>query len=480
MTLPAAMIDSERLPHLLDQIHFLLDRQRVEQDLVQQQQGPRHEVVVDLTHRQQQAKLQQKLKGVHPADIAHVMESLPCAQRLQVWEQVRAERGGAVLVELSAAVRRQVVAATDEAALRQLLTQLDADDLAELDEVLPTHLLEAGLATLSAGERDWLAASRRYAEDRVGALMDGELVTLRDFHSLGEARSLLRARKELPHQTDKLFVLDRRGQLVGVLTLEALLLAPPETLVRERMGGAVERFRPEEAAAEAVKAFERYDLISAAVVNERGKLVGRLTVEAVMDYSRRRAAHDSLKPAGLEADEDLFAPVLSSARNRWFWISLSLATAIVASRVIGLFEATISHIVALAALMPIITALGGNAGNQTSTLIIRSLALDQINPGNLGHVLRKELILGLLSGLVWGLTVGVFAILVYRDLHLALVLAVSMLLTLIISASFGLAIPLSLRAMNKDPALGASVLITALVDSLGFFIFLGLATLFLM
>ena len=274
-------------------------------------------------------------------------------------------------------------------------------------------------------------------------------------------------------------MVDARHQLKGVLPLRALLLNDPARRVGELKLTDPVVFGADEAAADAARAFERYDLISAPVVNERSKLLGRLTVDAVVDFIREESEEDALNRAGLRGDEDLFAPIWDSARNRWLWLSVNLCTAFVASRAIGLFENTISQIVALATLMPIVAGIGGNSGNQTTALVVRGLALGEITPDNKGYLVLKELGVGLMNGLVWGATVGLFAYLLYWNLPLGLVMAAAMLLNLLLAALVGVAIPLLLHRIGRDPALGSSVLLTFITDGMGFFIFLGLATLFL-
>jgi magnesium transporter len=239
-------------------------------------------------------------------------------------------------------------------------------------------------------------------------------------------------------------------------------------------------FRPHDDARDAVKAFERYDLVSAPVVDERGKLVGRLTVDAAMDFVRYDSNLQALKHAGLSGDEDLFAAPWHSARNRWPWLGINLLTAFVASRVIGQFEATIDQVALLAALMPIVASIGGNTGNQTMALVIRGLALDRIRPGNARRLLTKELAIGLLNGIVWGLIVAIFAVALYSNLTLGVVMSGAVLMNLLVAALAGVTIPLALHAIGRDPAHGSSVLLTFVTDAMGFFLLLALATAFLL
>jgi magnesium transporter len=245
------------------------------------------------------------------------------------------------------------------------------------------------------------------------------------------------------------------------------------------MATDVVRFRADDSAQDAAQAFERYDLVSAPVVNDRGKLAGRLTVDVMMDYLRQRTSDELLKIAGLSREEDIFLTIWSSARNRWAWLSINLFTAFVASRVIGLFEASITQLVALAALMPIVASVGGNTGNQTTALVIRAITMGQLTVGNVAQLIRKELGISVLNGVLFGIVVALFAILLYHNLALGLVIASAMLLNLTLAAVVGLGVPLTLHRLGKDPALGSSVLLTAATDSMGFFIFLGLATVFL-
>jgi magnesium transporter len=276
-----------------------------------------------------------------------------------------------------------------------------------------------------------------------------------------------------------LFVIDWRHQLKGVLPLATLLLNPPDTPVAAVMEREVVSFDPNGDAKEAARAFERYDLVSAPVVDARHRLVGRLTVDAVMDFVREESDEDALNRAGLRGEEDLFASVWDSARNRWLWLSINLVTAFMASRVIGLFEGTIAHLVAQATLMPIVAGVGGNTGNQTNTLVIRGLALGQIGDGSLLRLFLKELGVGLLNGVVFGGIMGLFAFALYRKPDLGLVMAAAMLLNLLVAALVGVSVPLLLHRSGRDPAFGSSVLLTFTTDSMGFLIFLGLATLFL-
>ena len=289
----------------------------------------------------------------------------------------------------------------------------------------------------------------------------------------------LRSLDELPIHNDKLFVIDRRGIFQGVLPLHSILINEPSLLAGDVMIHEVVKFSPFDDASKVSQAFERYDLVSAPVVNERGKLVGRLTVDVVMDYLRDESTEDVLGMAGLREEEDLFAPIWRSARNRGLWLAINLVTVFIVSRIIGVFEETIAQVVALAALMPIVANLGGNIGNQTAALIIRGMSLGQITREIMPYLIRKELGISIVNGLALGTAVGLFTLLVYRNAALAVVISASMLLTLVLSALIGLGVPILLERSGRDAALGSTVILTSTIDSLGFFIFLGLASLFL-
>ena len=283
-----------------------------------------------------------------------------------------------------------------------------------------------------------------------------------------------------PDHTDQLFVVDRRESLRGALPVNRLLVNDPEVHVRDVMKTDMLVLHDDDEAQEAAQAFERYDLVTAPVTDRRGRLVGRVTVDAVLDFIRERAEAERLNLGGLREEEDIFASVWASARNRWAWLAVNLVTAFVASRVISVFEGTIEKLVALATLMPIVAGIGGNSGNQTITMLVRAIALGQINPANARKLVTKEIAIAVLNGLVWGGIIGLFAMLLYRSLALGLVMTAAMTLNLLVAALFGVFIPLLMMKLGRDPAVGSSVLITAITDSGGFFIFLGLATLVLL
>jgi len=463
----------------LQRVTELLQKQELVENLVHRQEGPRHDLVETMVHRTHLAELQRVLDPLHPADIADILESLPLNQRLIVWDLVKAERDGDILLEVSDAVRETLIAHMDDDELVAAAEQLDTDEIADLAPDLPREVIQDVFRSLSTEEQEQLRAALSYPEGTVGALMDFDMISIRDDVTVEVILRYLRRLDELPDHTDQLFVVDRAGAFKGLLAISRLLVTDPDATVADVMQPAAARLRPQQKAEEAANAFERYDLVSAPVVDDAGKLVGRVTVNAVVDYIREETGSDMLSAGGLSEDEDLFAPVWKSVRNRWTWLAVNLVTAFIASRVIGLFEDSIARLVALAALMPIVAGVSGNSGNQTITMIVRALALGQITTASAHKLFAKEISVSAVNGLLWGSVVGVFAFMIYHNWQLGLVMTGAMILSLLLAAVMGVAVPLLMQRLGRDPALGSSVMITAITDSGGFFIFLGLATLFL-
>ncbi|MBA1278531.1 magnesium transporter [Stutzerimonas stutzeri] len=470
----------ESLQDRLAQVIDLLHRHKIVEDLAHRQEGQHQDIVENLVHRQNLVELQRKLEALHPADIAYILEALPLDERLTVWQLVKSDRDGDILLEVSDAVRETLIADMDDHELLAAAKEMDADELADLAAELPRDVVHELMETLDAQQRERVRSALSYEEDQVGALMDFEMVTIREDVSLEVVLRYLRRLKELPGHTDKLFVVDYDGVLKGVLPIKRLLVNDPERDVSEVMASDPVTFHPDEDAYEAAQAFERYDLVSTPVVDKGGKLIGRLTIDEMVDLIREESESEVLNMAGLREEEDIFASVWKSLRNRWAWLAVNLITAFIASRVIGLFDGSIEKLVALAALMPIVAGIGGNSGNQTITMIVRAMALDQMGTGNSARLLRKEAGVGMLNGLIWGGVIGMVVYWLYGSWSLGVVMTAAMTLNLLLAALMGVLIPVTLARMGRDPALGASVMITAVTDSGGFFIFLGLATVFLL
>ena len=470
----------DSLGETLGQVISLLQKHQLVENLVQKQEVPKHDLVESLVRRQNQIELQNLLNSLHPADVAHILEALPLDDRLYLWDLVKVDRDGNILLEVSDAVRQTLIADMDSEELLAAAEQLDTDELADLAPDLPKDVLQELMDSLDALNRERLQSALSYPEDTVGALMDFDIVTVREDITIEVALRYLRRLDELPDHTDKIFVVDRHYKIKGVLPLSNMLVNELDNKIKNVMSADVVSFHPDDLADEAAKAFERYDLVSAPVVDEQNKLVGRLTVDEVMDYIREESDAGKFSMAGLREEEDFFSSVWASVQNRWAWLAINLVTALVASRVIGIFEHSIGQIVALAALMPIVAGIGGNSGNQTTTMIVRGLALGQISGSNMQSQVTKELGVALVNGLIWGGVLGGITYALYSDYRLSMVMTAAITLNLLLAALMGVVIPLVMNRFGKDPAVGSSVLITAMTDSGGFFIFLGLATIFLL
>ncbi len=464
----------------LRDIQDLLHRDKgVEGDADRQQDGsaPRADLLV---HYRNIAELHARLEPMHPADIAYVLDALPLEERLAVWNLVKAERDGEILLEVSDAVRETLIRSMDSEELVAAAEQLETDEIADLAPDLPDEVINDVFQALPIEEREQLRAAMSYPGDAVGALMDFDVVSVREDISVEVVTRYLRRFDALPHHTDQLFVVDRDEHLKGVVPFSKLIVSELDHTVGQVMVRDVVTLYPEDKAQDATKAFERYDLVSAAVVDESGKLVGRVTVDKVVDFIRSTSESELLTQAGLREEEDVFSSVWASVKNRWAWLAVNLVTAFVASRVIGAFEGSIEKLVALAALMPIVAGIGGNSGNQTITMIVRGIALGQVQKEQGKQLLAKELGVSLVNGLIWGSALGLIAFWLYQRISLGLVMTAAMTLNLLLASTAGVLIPLTMAKLGRDPALGSSVLITAITDSGGFFIFLGLATLFLL
>ncbi|UOO77179.1 magnesium transporter [Neisseria sp. Dent CA1/247] len=467
--------DLDRLPLDIERIHELSEALLPVSSQIEEGQE-----IEDIELNTKLVELISILHELHPADVANVLESLPPKERTLVWHLAAPEEDGEVLLEVSDAVRETLIESMDTEELLAAVDDLDADELAELAGDLPHQVVYEALQTRDAEERAQVQAAMSYEDDQVGAIMDFELVSIRADVACEVVLRYLRRFESLPDHTDKIFVVDHDDVLQGVLPIRKLLVADPEELVENVMATDVVRFRPEDNVEEAAQAFERYDLVTAPVVDADKKLIGRITIDEMVDVIREETEADMLNMAGLQEEEDLFAPILDSVKNRWMWLAINLCTAFIASRVIGAFEGSIEKIVALAALMPIVAGIGGNSGNQTITMIVRAMAMGQLSGTQAGRLLKKEVGVALVNGLIWGTVMGVVSWLLYDNFGIGLVMIAAMTLNLLLAATVGVLIPVAMDKAGRDPALGSSVLITAVTDSGGFLIFLGLATMFLM
>lgn len=419
---------------------------------------------------------------LHPSDIAWVLEALPLDERLALWNFVKSDRDGEILIEVNEGVRETLIGAMDRDELVDAVETLDTDEIADLVPDLPPDVSAEVQEGLTIEERSQLRAAMSYPEDSVGARMDFEIVSVREEATLAMVLAYLRRYDSLPDHTDKVFVVDRRGHFRGTLQLAKILVSTPERCVKDVMDKDELTLSPLDSESDAAQAFERYDLVSAAVVDEAGRLVGRLTVDEVVDVIREESEEDAFGAVGLDDDQDIFSSVWDTARTRWLWLGVNLCTAFVASRVISAFDGTIEKVVALAALMPIVAGMAGNSGNQTLTLLVRSMAMGQVTSDNIPDVVRREVTVAVINGIIWGIISGLFVWFLYHSseqgMLLGFVMFLAMMLNIILGAIIGTAVPMLLKTLGKDPAMGGSVLLTFITDSGGFLIFLSLATMF--
>lgn len=459
------------------QVIELLSRQAIERDIVSRSENRNQDVVAGLVARQQRTQLSLRLAQFHPADVAFVLEALAPEARAAAWDLVGHDRRGAVLLEAADAVRRQLVAAMPADEIAATVAPLDSDDIADLIAELPDEQRADVLARLDQSDQAAVRSVLSFPEGTVGAEMDLDFVSVREDASLDAVLRYLRRRGRLPDDTNQIFVVDRQNHLRGVLSLEHLLLGDPEQSVAELMDANPRLFYTDDPVHEAVGAFERYDLITAPVLNLQNQVVGRITVDSVLDSLNERLQRQRLEEVGLSEDQDVYAPIPQAARERWAWLGINLATAFISSRVIGAFEDIILQLVALATLMPIVASMGGIAGSQTLTLVIRAMALGQVQAGNTRYLLTKELAVGALNGLLWALVIGATAALWFDDPSLGVIIGCAMILNLVVAAGAGALIPMVMKRMGIDPALAGSVVLTTVTDIVGFMAFLGLATL---
>ncbi|CAB3705141.1 magnesium transporter [Achromobacter aegrifaciens] len=474
-------LDPEDAQHALAEVQERLRRQQLVADLVHRQEegDSKASLVEDLVHRQHEAELKTLLDGLHPADIAFILESLPKDERQAIWKLVSPEHDADVLLEVEDWVRESLIEAMDRQDLVAATGNMDADELADLAPDLPPDVVAEVQKGLTEEERAQLLEAMGYPEDSVGAIMDFEMVRVREDVTLEVVLRYLRRLHELPDHTDQIFVVDRQDKLQGILPLSKLLVSEPETEVRAVMNSDFLALNPLDSDADAAGAFERYDLVSAPVMDDQGRLIGRVTIADVVDVMREDSQEQALSRAGLQ-EEDIFAPVSTALRNRAPWLLFNLCTAATASFVASQFEGTVSQIVILAFLMSIVAGIGGNSGNQTMTLIIRALAMGRITGRNLWQLVKRELFVTLMVGLCGSLVAALFAWVISHSVSIALVMMAAMVCNMLVGASVGVLVPMVRARFGKDPAMGSSVLLTFATDSLGFFIFLGLATIFLL
>ncbi len=419
------------------------------------------------------------LSTLSPAELGHLLESLPRDRRYFVWQLVDADDQGETLSQVNDEVRTHLIEIMENDELLAATTVMDMDDLADVFGDLPEAVTGELMTSMDSQNRQRLESILSYPEDSAGGLMNIDIVTVRADVTIDVVLRYLRMRKELPVLTDTLSVVNRQDKLTGTLSLSTLLTSDPALYIRDVMSAKSHALLVTTSAKEVAKYFELNDLISVPVVDDSNQLLGRITIDDVVDVIRDEADQDLMRMAGLDEEDDMFAPILPSASKRAIWLGINLLTALFASWIIGLYEATLDKIVALAVLMPIVASMGGVAGSQTLTLVIRGIALGQLGQSNVRLLLFKEISIGALNGMLWSLVVSMAAYFWFDNLMISIIIAAALIINLMCATLAGVTVPLALKKLGIDPALAGSVLLTTITDVIGFMAFLGLATLIL-
>ena len=423
-------------------------------------------------------RVRRMLNHLPPATIAHLLESSPPATREVLWQLIEKENEGEVLNFLNEDIQADILGKLSPEEVVTMTEGLDTDDLADILLQLPEQVIYQVLLAMDEQDRNRLQAVLSYPEDTAGGLLNTDTITVRRSHTLDVVLRYLRRHTEIPEMTDNIQVVSRNDELVGILPLRLLLVSDPNTTVDEVMITDYDAIPVDMPETEVAQLFERMDLVSAPVIDEDGKLLGRITIDDVVDVIRDDADHSLMKMAGLDEEDDTFAPVFKTSKRRAVWLGINLITAFIAAAVISRFSETIDQVVALAVLMTIVASMGGVAGNQTLTLVIRSMALGQIGKTNRGWLMNRELGVALLNGILWAMVAAVTATVWFSDTKLGFIFACAMIINLITAALAGAFLPLFLKSMKIDPALAGGVALTTITDVVGFLSFLGLATIF--
>ena len=420
------------------------------------------------------------LNGLHPAEIARLLESSPTRQRRLIWEMLDHSNDGEVLLEVGEEVRNNLMESMDEKSLLAATKGLDVDDLADLLDELPDTVVTQALQGMDYQYRTRLETVMNYDEDTAGGLMNTDTVTIRPDVTLDVVLKYLRLREKIPQNTDNIIVVDRYNHYLGILSVTNLLCADPEKTVSDSMNRDYISIKSNTLASDVANIFEDRDLVSAPVIDKNNILLGRITIDDVVDVIREESESTVLNMAGLTDEEDIFAPIIPSTRRRAIWLGINLITALIASGVISLFQDTIEKVVALAVLMPIVASMGGIAGSQTLTLVIRGIALGNISSTNSKSLLIKEISVGLLNSFLWASVTGIVSSYWFNNYLIGVVIGIAMIANLVFAALSGVLIPILLKKIGVDPALGGSVILTTITDVIGFFSFLALGTIFLL
>lgn len=423
-------------------------------------------------------EVRQMIKTLPTAGIAHLLESSPPKTRGVLWQLIDKDSEGEVLQYLNEDIQGQILSELNAEQVAELTFGLETDDLADILQQLPQQVASQVLEAMDEQDRHRVETILSYDEDTAGGLMNTDTITVRPTHTLELVLRYLRRHESLPEMTDTIYVVTREDRLLGRMPLLTLLVSDPQTTISELMLEDLEGIPVSMEARKVAQLFEQHDWVSAPVVDETGKLLGRITIDDIVDVIRDSTEHSLMSMAGLDEEDDTFAPVAKTARRRALWLGVNLMTAVFASMVIYLFQETLDAVVALAILMPIVANMGGVAGSQTLTLVVRGLALGHIGPANSRWLLVRELGVAALNGLTWALVIGTITLIWYQDFALSVIIAAAMMINLITAALAGAYLPLLLNRINIDPALAGSVALTTVTDSIGFLSFLGLAQLF--
>ena len=418
------------------------------------------------------------LNNLMPADIAHQIESAPPKVRRVLWDLIDKELEGLVIGELSEELSGEILQEMESHEVASITQGLDPDDIADILQQLPEKFIPEVLQAMSEQDRLRVESVLNFAEDTAGGLMNTDTITVRPDITLDVVLRYLRRHEELPSITDNIFVVDRKDSLLGILPLSKLLTSSPNITAREIMVTEVDSIFADMEDSKVARLFKKNDWVSAPVIDQKHKLLGRITIDDVVDVISEEADHSLLSLAGLSDEEGTFTSISRTAPRRAVWLGVNLLTAILASSIINIFEDTIEKVVTLAILMPIVASMGGVAGSQTLTVVVRGIALGQINKSNQNWLLSKEFTVGALNGMVWAIVMGGVAALWFDDLLIAIIISAAMAINLIVAAVAGAIIPIILKSCKTDPALAGTVALTTITDVVGFLSFLGLATLF--
>jgi len=417
------------------------------------------------------------LESLSPQEVANLLTSTPPKMRWVLWELLDEETEYQALQYLSDDVRSSFLETMDATQLVAAADEMDVDDFADILQQLPVTLSQEVLASMDASDRARVEAVLSYPEDSAGGLMNTDAITVQPRHSVELVLRYLRLRKDLPNPMDALIVVNSQDEYLGVLPIARLLTSDPSVTVREIMDSDAQSIRVTMSDTEVARIFSEQDLVSAPVVDDRGLVLGRITIDDVVDVIMEDAEEAMLAPAGLDLEDDTFTPILKSVRRRALWLSINLVAAFTAASVINIFEDTIAKVVALAVLMPIVASMGGIAGSQALILVIRGMALGQISRANLRYLLRREVAVAAINGLMLAGVVAAAAALVFQDLVLGGLIAIAVVINLLVAGVAGSMLPSILKRLNIDPAIAGGVVLTTITDVTGFFVFLGLATL---